>query len=87
MVVAELIWKGDRERRAAIEAVLADHCRAMRASEVRWSLLSASKPTAKSMPWDPPSRPTVPRLCGPDPGFQTDFGSSGDSLLLYYEGH
>jgi hypothetical protein len=76
-----------RERRAAIEAALVSHCRVAPASEVRWSLLSTSRPIAKSMPWDPRSTPTAPRLCGPDPGFQTDFGSEGDSLLLYYEGH
>ncbi len=76
-----------RERRAAIEAALASRCRVKPESEMRWSLLSTSKPTAKSMPWDPPAAPLLPRLCGPDPGYQTDFGSSGDSLLLYYEGH
>lgn len=40
-----------RERRAAIEAALAGRCRVNPESEVRWSLLSTSKPTAKSMPW------------------------------------
>ena len=76
-----------REGRAAIEAALAGHCRVKPAPEFRWQLLSTSRPTAKSMPWDPPATPVTPRLCGPDPGFQTDFGTSGDSLLLYYEGH
>lgn len=76
------------ENRAAMEAAVAKHCRVAPASEMRWALLTTSKPTASSMPWDPPSASvTPPRVCGQGPGFQAEFGTSGDSLLLYFEGH
>lgn len=77
-----------RENRAAMEVSLSKHCREKLDSGARWSLLPGSHPSASSMPWDPPAAASSKlRLCGSRPSYQAAFGASGDSLLLYYEGH